>query len=576
MELIVNADSTYPYARLRWVSDQEWNASSVTIYDEDYNLIIPSTVLEPDETTGDLIRVIVNAAGFENAGDYTGRIELVRMSREDADVDWDNQNETDELTFSELGISITVAALPDFEHIEWNDPSVAYSQHDEVGDVDSNGHVFHRTSGTANLYWSVRLTAILPQPFPGTYTIKDSVGNPINEDQVYGPVIGDADETIILEIDSTGTTLNNSYQLALILSGWELVGGNYEPVNTSTKIIKVLVGPSQLYYYDVGLSEEPVQRGDFFNITLTAKRVADGSTLTDYYTVSPLNLVLRDPNYVPVTEALNFIEYDATSQWDNGVLIIQNVQITGGTGVVNRKLWINEQGSPIYGRREFVLAGETFTVTMAYDITRGVAFNLTIAASDPTYVPSGNVNIDLISFDPDDAIVPTFTNNTGWVGGQKVVSCTIDGGTLDPCFCIVGVYDPVSLAHGSAEGVIAAAGVICNACGPALNWTYTVTMSGLTGWFASLNGVHTVTWKGPGGLDQVGNPTNCAWSVGVGSKVIYLVWHPSNFWYVFLGVSPPFYIATTYFKGPLTPCALVGLYPWWAGINQTAATVTVT
>jgi len=89
-------------------------------------------------------------------------------------------------------------------------------------------------------------------------------------------------------------------------------------------------------------------------------------------------------------------------------------------------------------------------------VTRGVSFNLTIQAKDAegnlltTYVPPTQVDINLTSGDPSDAIAPLYTDNTGWSNGAKVVSCSITGGSgSDPA--IIECVDADTAHNGETD-----------------------------------------------------------------------------------------------------------------------------
>ncbi len=100
------------------------------------------------------------------------------------------------------------------------------------------------------------------------------------------------------------------------------------------------------------------------------------------------------------------------------------------------------------------------------NIDRGVAFDLTIQsvradtlAPDTAYVPQTWVLIYLIGGPVGEAIVPVFTDNTGWTAGKKTVSCTIAGGVITSAMRIA-CKDSVDNRYGEMMVVVEGASSI--------------------------------------------------------------------------------------------------------------------
>lgn len=102
-----------------------------------------------------------------------------------------------------------------------------------------------------------------------------------------------------------------------------------------------------------------------------------------------------------------------------------------------------------------------FVIVAPASVTRGVAFNISIQSRevvtgdlDTAYVPTGDVTIDETNCtDAADDLIPAYTSSSGWVNGQKTVSCTIDGGE-DFDTLTITVTDSATGRTGSASVAI--------------------------------------------------------------------------------------------------------------------------
>ena len=117
-------------------------------------------------------------------------------------------------------------------------------------------------------------------------------------------------------------------------------------------------------------------------------------------------------------------------------------------GYTNKKPLVNPDGSEIFTNLLVNVYKHAFTLTAPASVSRGETFNLEIQSIFPDFVPQGDIDITHNSADL--TITPSSTDNSGWSGGAKTVSCVFTGdGVLEDV--ALTVTDPATEATASAE-----------------------------------------------------------------------------------------------------------------------------
>ncbi len=159
--------------------------------------------------------------------------------------------------------------------------------------------------------------------------------------------------------------------------------------------------------------------------------------------------------------------------WGDGLKEL-TARFSGGTAAATVRVTATDPATGRTGYADVIVGITRNLIVYAPSlITRGTPFDLTIQAYnilsgeyDTTYTPAGDVTIGLSAqSDSADGILPVYTANTGWEDGQKVVSCTITGGTGADTITI-RVYDPDTLAEGTADVTVATSTVTAEQADP--------------------------------------------------------------------------------------------------------------
>lgn len=511
-----------PYARVFFETDEDWPDGSVFIYDEDGNEIFPWTILTPPDE-GQELRIVFDPGVWEYPGAYRGQIVL---DRGDNAGGWIRNTDNDREKEAVIELEETVE-----NRIAFNNHNTLIIQVAAAGSERSALFDFHRVSGTADLYWRLFFTP--DAGWVGTYPLVTD-GAIVDPDTIYGPLAGATHQLASITVDPTLMIDGESYTGTLTVRGYLDAAGT-ELVNEDTKLVQVNVGAFPGARFDVTVSADPIDRGTQFDIQVTAVDTSDDTTLTDYEGGN-LNINLTCI-YTP-TDAPVPLNFASQGLWTNGVCDIPDVIITGGTGAQIAVLQIYDQSTGVYGFVTVNLqtVAMTFTLTVPESVQRDIPFDLVIQASNPAYVPAGNVNIALNSDDENDTISPLFTNNVGWVAGAKTVACTITGGDGEDSYEII-INDPNLGISGVVSGTIRTnEDVAWGSCDPPMQRYYKVTFAGLAGDFAFANGEHIVHFR-PEGAGSWRAYESEEYPFDTNRDMILFFWDDAGYWYVYVWAS---------------------------------------
>jgi len=177
--------------------------------------------------------------------------------------------------------------------------------------------------------------------------------------------------------------------------------------------------------------------------------------------------------------------------WGGGMKTVA-CTITGGTGSNTAQIFAQDGSTPsMIGSLDVTVSDpDPFAVTVPSSIWRSAAFDMTVDANDPLFVPHSNVPITEDA--PDDSVAPDAMGG-GWTAGAKTTSLVVTGTGADFLPIEFVVIDALNGRRGTASSVLHDVGTW-----PA---TYTVEIEDPTAWWPVNSGVappYTLTKTGPG------------------------------------------------------------------------------
>lgn len=440
---VVQPGDDLPYYRIEFDDGGfDWDPDAVVITTEDGTVVTPDMVFDEEEE----FTVTVDPSAGTTPGDYSGRIVIRRQPAPDEPADPED----------DTNIPVEVEITPP------GDAVVRHAQHD-VLPVDVRAYSGNpievmfpiRRVGTGAATWSIAVTKT-GWPAGSSYTLRHDAITLVEGD-TYGPIVNDSYQYIVLSVNHTDMVVGQSYEGSISITT-EGPGSGTDVRQFRVRKVETLASS---WRFDIEVPETVV-RGTPFDVTVRAINLATDTLDTDF-TGGMISMNLSSMYSPP--DVADPTRFDSTGLWNGGVLTIPGFSFDGGPGPAWPFLQVFDHKTRSYGVHQFGSAAFSVTVNGGNDIDRGVPFDVEIQAIKNNgdhwwdYEPTGNVNINLTSADPADVIAPLLTDNTGWLNGRKVVSCTITGGGGDDAI-LVEAEDAITGYSGSKAANVKQAGFV--------------------------------------------------------------------------------------------------------------------